>query len=134
MGFPSKEVILSHILVVADIDRSVAWYRDVLGATLFREYGGTTAVFEINGAWLVLVTGGGPTPDKPDVTMAVPSDPDNVAHSMTFRVQDCRAAYEELLGRGMAFLTEPVASEWEVRVFFRDPDGHLFELSEAKGA
>lgn len=132
MTFPGSDVILSHILVVQDIERSVAWYRDVLGAPLFREYGGTTAVFEVNGAWLVLVTGGGPTQDKPTVSMEAPAHPDLVSHSMTFRVQDCQAAYRELKGRGMTFLTEPVASEWEVRVFFRDPDGHLFELSEAK--
>ncbi len=132
MPFPSDDVILSHILVVEDIARSVAWYRDALGATLFREYGGTTAVFEVNGAWLILVTGGTGTPDKPNVTMRTPADPDSVSHSMTFRVQDCRAAYEELRSRGVTFLTEPVESEWEIRVFFRDPDGHLFELSQAK--
>ena len=51
---------------------------------------------------------------------------------MTIRVPDCRAAYETLLGRGAEFLTPPVDSEWEVRCFFRDPDGHLLELSEAK--
>ncbi len=132
VSFPTGDVILSHILVVDDIERSTAWYRDALGASLFREYGGTTAVFEINGAWLVLVTGGEPTADKPDVTMAAPQALNRVSHSMTFRVKDCQAAYRELLARGVEFLTEPVESEWEVRVFFRDPDGHLFELSEAK--
>lgn len=132
MDFPTEDVILSHILVVQDIDRTVAWYRDVLGATLFRQYGGTTAVFDLNGAWLVLVTGGGPTQDKPDVTMAPPDDVGRVSHSMTLRVADGRAAYETLKARGVEFLTEPVESEWEVRAFFRDPDGHLFEISEAK--
>ena len=134
MAFPDDDVILSHILVVADIDRTVAWYRDVLGATLFRQYGGTTAVFQLNGAWLVLVTGGGPTKDKPDVTMAPPDDLDRVAHAMTFRVADCQAAYDALRGRGAEFLTPPVDHGGEVRAFFRDPDGHLFEISEAKGA
>ncbi len=131
MAFPD-DVTLSHILVVEDITASTAWYRDVLGAKLFREYGGTTSVFDLNGAWLVLVTGGGPTADKPGVTMAAPSNPDTVSHAMTLRVQDCRAAYQELLGRGAGFLTPPVESEWEVRAFFRDPDGHLFEISQAK--
>ncbi len=130
--FPTDEVILSHILVVKDIERTVAWYRDVLGATLFREYGGTTAVFDLNGAWLVLVTGGGPTADKPDVTMDAPEDLQRVHHSMTLRVPDCRGAYRVLKERGAEFLTEPVESEWEIRAFFRDPDGHLFEISEAK--
>lgn len=131
MTFPS-DAVLSHILVVQRLERAKAWYRDVLGATLYREYGGTTAVLDLNGAWLVLVTGGGPTRDKPGVRFAPPADPDRVSHSMTLRVQDCRAAYRELRRRGAAFLTEPVESEWEVRAFFRDPDGHLFEVSEAK--
>ncbi|MGB0652061.1 MAG: VOC family protein [Thermoplasmatota archaeon] len=135
MAFPDPSVILSHILVVADMPRTVAWYRDVLGAKLFREYGGTTAVFEVNGAWLVLVTGGGPTADKPGISMAAPAPTglDRVSHSMTFRVADCQAAYDELSSRGAEFLTPPVDHGGEVRAFFRDPDGHLFEISEARG-
>ena len=74
----------------------------------------------------------GPTADKPTVTFAAPADPDVVSHSMTIRVPDCRAEYERLRARGAAFLTEPVESAWEVRAFFRDPDGHLLEISEAK--
>lgn len=125
------EMVLSHILVVADIGRATAWYRDVLGATLYRTYA-TTAVFELNGAWLVLVTGGGPTKDKPEVTMAPPRDPNDVSHSMTLRVADCRAMFRTLKDRGAVFLTEPVEYDWEVRAFFRDPDGHLFEISQSK--
>jgi catechol 2,3-dioxygenase-like lactoylglutathione lyase family enzyme len=52
---------------------------------------------------------------------------------MTIRVPDCRAAYATLFERGAVFLTPPVESAWEVRAFFRDPDGHLIEISEAKG-
>ena len=55
-----------------------------------------------------------------------------VSHSMTIRVPDCRAAYATLVGRGATFLTPPVESDWEIRAFFRDPDGHLLEISEAK--
>jgi catechol 2,3-dioxygenase-like lactoylglutathione lyase family enzyme len=57
-----------------------------------------------------------------------------VGRRRTSRVGDCRAAYEALRGRGAEFLTAPVDYEWEVRCFFRDPDGHLLELSEAKAA
>jgi lactoylglutathione lyase len=51
---------------------------------------------------------------------------------MTVRAPDCRAAYETLLGRGAEFLTPPVDHQWEVRCVFRDPDGHLLEISESK--
>ena len=132
--FPADGMELTHILVVSDLARSRDFYRDVLGASLYREYGGSSAVFSFQGVWLLLVTGGGPTADKPDVTFAAPSDPNRVSHSMTIRVPDCAAAYQTLVGRGASFLTPPVASEWEVRAFFRDPDGHLIEISEARTA
>jgi catechol 2,3-dioxygenase-like lactoylglutathione lyase family enzyme len=123
---------ITHILVVGDAERSKEWYRDVLGAEVYREYGGTSVVLRFLGTWLLLVTGGGPTPDKPTVTFTRPGDPDTVSHAMTIRVPDCRAASETLRSRGASFLTPPVESEWEVRAFFRDPDGHLFEISEAR--
>ena len=131
--FPTESMELTHILVVGDLERSVRFYRDVLGAELIREYGGSSAVFSFAGAWLLLVTGGGPTEDKPDVTFAVPDDPARVSHAMTIRVPDGMAAYETLRSRGASFLTPPVTSEWEVRGFFRDPDGHLLEISEFRG-
>jgi catechol 2,3-dioxygenase-like lactoylglutathione lyase family enzyme len=130
-GFPAPGMELTHILVVGDVDRSRAWYVDVLGAEPHREYGGTSIVLKFAGTWLLLVTGGGPTADKPTVTFAAPVDADAVSHAMTIRVPDCRAAYATLLARGAVFLTPPHDWGWEVRCFFRDPDGHLFEISEA---
>jgi catechol 2,3-dioxygenase-like lactoylglutathione lyase family enzyme len=122
---------ITTILVVSDLARSRAFYLDVLGAELYREYGGTSIVLRFLGTWLLLVTGGGPTPDKPTVTFSPPADPDTVSEAFTIRVPDCMAAYETLRARGATFLTPPVASPWETRCFLRDPDGHLFELSQA---
>ena len=127
-AFPDPGSELTHILVVEDVARSRAWYRDVLGAELYREYGGDSAVMRFQGSWLLLVTGGGPTEDKPDVTFAVPDEPTRVSHAMTIRVADCQGAYETLRQRGAAFLTPPVTHGLETRCFFRDPDGHLFEI------
>jgi catechol 2,3-dioxygenase-like lactoylglutathione lyase family enzyme len=121
---------LTHILVVRDLALSRDFYRDVLGAVVHREYGGTSCVLQFQGNWLLLVTGGGPTADKPTVTFAPPSDPDTVSHAFTMRVPDCRAAYDTLRGRGAPFLTPPHDWGGEVRCFFRDPDGHLWEISE----
>jgi catechol 2,3-dioxygenase-like lactoylglutathione lyase family enzyme len=133
MPFPTADMALTHILVVADVDRSRAWYTDVLGATLYREYGGDSAVLTFNGAWLLLVTGGPPTDDKPGVTLAPPGDRSSTDHLFTIRVRDCRSAYETLRERGAGFLTEPVEHGSETRCFFRDLDGHLFEISEYRG-
>ncbi len=131
-AFPDEGMELTHLLVVADIERSRAFYRDVLGATVHREYGGTSCVLRFLESWLLLVTPGGPTPDKPTVTFASPSDPDRVSHELTIRVPDCRAAHAELTRRGARFLAPPSESAWEIRCFLRDPDGHLIELSEAR--
>jgi catechol 2,3-dioxygenase-like lactoylglutathione lyase family enzyme len=129
-GFPEAGVEMTHILVVSDIERARTWWTSVLGAEPYREYGGTSAVLRLGGSWLLLVTGGGPTPDKPDVTFAPPADPSTVSHAMTIRVSDCRAVYDALLARGASFLTPPVVNGLETRCFTRDPDGHLVELSQ----
>ncbi len=131
--FPTEGMEATHVLVVADPSASRSFYEDVLGAEVFREYG-TSLVLRFLGTWLLLVTAGEPTPDKPGVGFAPPADPDAVSHEITIRVPDCRAAHETLRSRGAEFLTPPVESESEVRCFFRDPDGHLMEISEAKSA
>jgi catechol 2,3-dioxygenase-like lactoylglutathione lyase family enzyme len=130
--FPADATDLTRLLVVTELSRSVAWYREVLGADLVGEYGGTSAVFRLVGSWLLLVTGGEPTPDKPTVTMAAPADPDRASAELIVAVPDCRAAHAELVARGANFLSDPIEYAWEIRAFFRDPDGHLFEISQRK--
>jgi catechol 2,3-dioxygenase-like lactoylglutathione lyase family enzyme len=125
------DVAVTHILVVADPAISRGFWVDVLGAELYREYGGTSVVLRFAGTWLLLVSGGGPTTDKPEVTFGPPADPDQVSHAMTLRVADCRAAYRALTARGATFLTPPHDWGGEIRCFLRDPDGHLVEISQS---
>ena len=125
------DVAVTHILVVANPAAARDFWVDVLGAELYREYGRTSVVLTFAGTWLLLVSGGGPTADKPAVTFAPPADPDQVSHAMTLRVADCRAAYAALKARGAESLTPPHDWGAEIRCFLRDPDGHLVELSEA---
>jgi catechol 2,3-dioxygenase-like lactoylglutathione lyase family enzyme len=125
------DVAVTHILVVSDPAVSRDFWINVLGAELYREYGGTSVVLRFAGSWLLLVSGGGPTADKPDVTFAPPADRGHVSHAMTLRVADCRDAYQALLERGATFLTPPHDWGSEIRCFLRDPDGHLVELSQA---
>jgi catechol 2,3-dioxygenase-like lactoylglutathione lyase family enzyme len=130
--FPTSGMEMTQILVVSDVERSKEFYRDVLGAEVYREYGGTSVVLNFQGSWLLVVTGGGPTRDKPTITFGPPDNRDRVSHAMTIRVPDCQEAYDILRSRGAEFLTSP--TEWgsEIRCFFRDPDGHLLEISEVK--
>ena len=126
------DVAVTHILVVADPARSRDFWIDVLGAELYREYGGTSVVLRFAGTWLLLVSAGGPTADKPTVVFQPPADADVVSHAMTLRVADCRAVYDALRSRGAVFLTPPHDWGTEIRCFLRDPDGHLVEISQAK--
>jgi catechol 2,3-dioxygenase-like lactoylglutathione lyase family enzyme len=127
------DVAVTHILVVSDPARSRDFWVGMLGADVFREYGGTSVVLRFAGTWLLLVTGGGPTADKPGVVFQPPADADRVSHAITLRVADCQGAYEALRSRGATFLTPPHDWGGEIRCFLRDPDGHLVELSESKG-
>ena len=130
--FPEPGMELTHILVVSDVEQSRDWYQNILGASLYREYGGSSAVFSFQGAWLLLVAGGGPTEDKPGVTFTPPVDDSSVSNSFTIRVPDCEAAYQVLRERGAEFLTPPHDWGAEIRCFFRDPDGHLYEITESE--
>jgi catechol 2,3-dioxygenase-like lactoylglutathione lyase family enzyme len=126
------DAAVTHILVVSDPARSRDFWVGVLGADLFREYGGTSVVLRFSGTWILLVTGGGPTADKPSVVFQPPADADRVSHAITVRVADCQAAYEALRSRGAAFLAPPHDWGAEIRCFLRDPDGHLVEISQLK--
>lgn len=132
--FPDDATDLTRLLVVSDVERSRDWYRDVLGAEIVGEYGGTSVVARFLGQWLLLVTGGPPTPDKPTIEFSPPADPNSVSAELIIAVSDCRAAFETLRSRGAEFLADPVEYDWEIRAFFRDPDGHLFEITQRKQA
>ena len=121
---------MTHMLVVSDVEVSRDWYVNVFDADVFGEYGGTSVVLSVLGSWILLVTGGGPTPGKPTVTLEAPNSPDRVSGQIIFRVNDCRGLYNLLQARGAEFLAPPVDRGGEIRAFFRDPDGHLFEISE----
>lgn len=121
---------MTHMLVVSDVHASRDWYAGVLEAEVFGEYGGTSVVLDLLGNWILLVTGGDPTPGKPTVTLQAPQDTDLVSSQIIFRVSDCRGLYELLKERGAEFLAPPVDRDGEIRAFFRDPDGHLFEISQ----
>lgn len=132
--FPTTDMEMTTILVVKDIEKSKNFYSDILGAELYREYGGTSIVYKFQGVWLLIVTGGEPTADKPNIVFKDPENNNTVSHSFTIRVKDCQTSYEILVKRGATFITPPYDWGMEKRCFFRDPDGHLFEISEIKSS
>ncbi len=129
--FPTTGVELRYLLVASDFARSLAFYCDVLGATVVRQISDVLCLLSFGGGEFLLTIGGGPTRDKPTVTFAPPAGPNMVSSELNIHVPDCVAAYEVLRSRGAEFLTPPVDWGYEVRAFLRDPDGHLIELTQS---
>jgi hypothetical protein len=84
------------------------------------------------GSWVIINVGGGPTEDKPTVTLEPPQDPDRVSAFLNIRVADIDAVYAAWSSRGAEFLTPPTDREREFRCYMRDPDGHLIEVGQTK--
>src|SRR5215831_3577291 len=80
--------------------------------------------------WITISTAGGPTPDKPTVTLQPPFDSDHVSAFLNIRVADMGATYERWRARGAEFLTPPIDRGVELRCYMRDPDGHLIEVGQ----
>ena len=125
---PADELFVTHFLVVSDQDRSRDFYRSVFGAEVLRER--DPVILALANTRIVLNVGGGPTDDKPTVTLAPPGDPDVSSGFLNLRVRDIAKAYRDWSARGAAFLTEPKDHGYEVRAYIRDPDGHLIEVGQ----
>ena len=92
---------------------------------------GEPAFVKLANSWIIINVGGGPTEDKPDVTLETPSDPTRTSAFLNIRVADIQAVYEEWSARGAEFLTSPQDRGAEIRCYIRDPDGHLIEVGQA---
>jgi catechol 2,3-dioxygenase-like lactoylglutathione lyase family enzyme len=120
------------ILAVADVPRSVAFYRDRLGFAVEAEYDDPPyATLAIGGARLSLAEQGHPAEDRHGVTMTAPEDRSRLPAILVLEVDDCIAEYERLRAVGVAFLAEPYSPPWGGhRCFAVDPDGHLVEIEQ----
>ena len=123
-------MVLTHLLIVRDVDGSGEFYERVLEATVIRER--EPCVLRFQNGYIVLNTEGGPTDDKPDVQAQAPRDSRTLGSTMNVRVTDIHAVYEQWRSRGGEFLTEPKDHDLEIR-YLRDPDGYLIELGQRSG-
>jgi lactoylglutathione lyase len=128
---PREGIRLTHFLVVSDVDRSREFYRSLFDGQVVRER--DPVVIKVANSWLILNVGGGPTDDKPDVTLTVPTEPNRTSAFLNVRVADIAKIYEEWSAKGAEFLTEPKDHGREIRAYVRDPDGHLIEVGQATG-
>jgi catechol 2,3-dioxygenase-like lactoylglutathione lyase family enzyme len=128
---PKEGFVLTHFLVVADQDRSREFYRTVFGAQVLTER--DPVIMKVANSWLILNDGGGPTDDKPTVTLETPPDPDRTSAFLNVRVADIASIYRDWSAKGAHFLTEPKDHGREIRAYVRDPDGHLIEVGQTTG-
>jgi Glyoxalase/Bleomycin resistance protein/Dioxygenase superfamily len=91
---------------------------------------GHVAYVALSNSWIIINVGGGPTEDKPAVTLETPPDLDQVSSFLNIRVKDIAAAYAEWSARGAQFLTPPKQHQDEIRCYIRDRDGHLIEVGQ----
>lgn len=129
---PTEGFVLTHFLVVSDQDRSREFYRSLFGGRVVRAR--DPVILRVANSWLILNLGGGPTDDKPAVTLRTPQNPNETSAFLNVRVADIHKAYSEWSAKGASFLTEPKDHGVEIRAYIRDPDGHLIEVGQATGA
>ena len=130
---PGLEYVVTATLIVSDVTRSTAFYRDVLGAEVLsvgEPSVGKPALLRLGNIWLTINVGGGPTDDKPEVVATPPRRPNELTFFMNLRVTDINRFYERCRARGASFITEPKTHTRELRCYMRDPDGYLIEVGQ----
>jgi catechol 2,3-dioxygenase-like lactoylglutathione lyase family enzyme len=125
---PEAEIVLAHFIVSDDVERSRRFYTEVLGGKLV--FSGEVTYVALANSYIIINVGGGPTDDKPTVTLETPPDPDRVSSFLNIRVKDIEAVYAEWSARGAQFLTPPKHHQYEIRCYIRDPDGYLIEVGQ----
>jgi catechol 2,3-dioxygenase-like lactoylglutathione lyase family enzyme len=136
LKFPAPEegILLTQFVIASDVARSREFYADVLGGEVVLEENSerlTPAIVKLANAWIIINVGGGPTEDKPEVTLEAPVDLNRSSAFLNIRVADINAVYEEWSGKGAEFLTPPIDNHGiELRCYTRDPDGHLIEVGQ----
>jgi catechol 2,3-dioxygenase-like lactoylglutathione lyase family enzyme len=128
---PSEGMVVTVFLTVSDVARSRRFYSEVLGGEVILEENPCTV--KLANSWIIMNPGGGPTPDKPGITLQPPQDPHTVSSFMNLRVADIDAVYKDWTAKGAEFVTPPIDREAELRCYVRDPDGYLIEVGQATG-
>ena len=126
---PEEGLVLTHFIVSDNVERSRRFYTEVLGGETVRS--GEPSFVALANSWIIINTGGGPTDDKPTVTLETPRDPNRVSSFLNIRVADIQTVYEQWSARGAQFITPPTDRGAELRCYIRDPDGYLIEVGQA---
>ncbi|BDZ60076.1 VOC family protein [Barrientosiimonas endolithica] len=128
---PDEGILVTTFLTVENVDRSRRFYSEVLGGTVVLER--NPCMVKLANSWLIMNPGGGPTPDKPGITLVPNRQRDEVSAFLNLRVADIAQVYREWSAKGAEFVTEPIDRGAEIRCYLRDPDGYLIEVGQSTG-
>jgi catechol 2,3-dioxygenase-like lactoylglutathione lyase family enzyme len=128
---PAEGCVLTHFLTVSDVARSREFYASIFDGEVVLDE--NPCIIKVANSWIIMNPGGGPTDDKPDVTLRPPTDPGTASSFLNVRVAVIDACYKEWSAKGATFLTPPIDRKAELRCYLRDPDGYLIEVGQATG-
>jgi catechol 2,3-dioxygenase-like lactoylglutathione lyase family enzyme len=134
MDLPEAPIALegfyvTHFFTAKDQEKSKDFYVRILGGKVIRPE--NPCYIKLVNSWLILNSGGGPTPDKPEVLLKTPPNLNKMSSFLNLRVADIWSCYRDWSANGAVFLTEPLDNhghEW--RCYMRDPDGYLIEVGQ----
>jgi len=128
---PSEGLVVTHFLTVRDVAVSRDFYAEIFGGRVVLPE--NPAIVQLANSWIIMNPGGGPTPDKPNLSLRPPEPGDPISAFLNIRVADIAGFYARATAKGAEFLTEPLDRKAEIRCYLRDPDGYLVEIGEATG-
>ncbi|MGO9955319.1 MAG: VOC family protein [Solirubrobacteraceae bacterium] len=128
---PTEGFLVTHLITVRSVARSRAFCCEVLGGQVVMEE--NPCIIKLSNSWLIMNPGGGPTPDKPNISV-VNYEPGNTVWSfVNLRVADVESCYEQWSPKGAEFVTPPIDRSAEIRCYMRDPDGYMIEVGQSTG-
>src|SRR2546421_12929512 len=97
---PSEGFLVTQFITVRSVARSRAFYSEVLGGQVVLEE--NPCMVKLSNSWVIMNPGGGPTPDKPDISVVNHEPGKKVSSFMNLRVTDIQACYAQWSSRGAA--------------------------------
>jgi catechol 2,3-dioxygenase-like lactoylglutathione lyase family enzyme len=128
---PTEGLLMTQFITVRSVARSRAFYSEVLGGQIVLEE--NPCIVKLANSWVIMNPGGGPTPDKPNISVVNYEPGNETSTFMNLRVADIEACYEDWRAKGAEFVTPPIDRGAEIRCYMRDPDGYLIEVGQATG-